>query len=185
VRGAVVVVTQDALFFTGDLRANLDPFGEFSDGELSAALGAVGFSQGGAGAALELGAPVGERGAGLSAGQAQLVSLARALLRRPRLLVLDEATASLDIAAEEVVLRALRRGAFEGVSCLVIAHRLQCVVECDAVVVMEGGEVVEAGAPWDLLEGGGGGGAFAALVAAAPASVQQGLRDRARHVALG
>jgi ATP-binding cassette subfamily B protein len=149
----------------------------------------VGFTQGGAAAALELGAPVGERGAGLSAGQCQLVSLARALLRAPRLLVLDEATASLDPAAEEVVLGALRRGAFAGVSCLVIAHRLQCVVECDAVVVMEGGEVVEAGAPWALLErgggGGGGGGAFAALVAAAPASVQQGLRDRARHVAQG
>ena len=175
VRRAVCVVTQDALFFEGTLRSNLDPFGEFAEGELEGALRAVGF----VGAeALELRSAVGERGAGLSAGQCQLVSLARALLRAPRLLVLDEATASLDVASEERILRALTSGAFAGCSCLIIAHRLSCAVEADRVCVMEGGRVVEAGAPGELLRAGG---AFAALVAAAPPAQQAELAARAQR----
>ena len=174
VRRAVCVVTQDALFFEGTLRSNLDPFGDFAEGELEGALRAVGF----VGAeALELRSAVGERGAGLSAGQCQLVSLARALLRAPRLLVLDEATASLDVASEERILRALRSGAFAGCTCLIIAHRLSCAVEADRVCVMEAGEVVEAGAPGELLRAGG---AFAALVAAAPPAQQAELAARAQ-----
>ena len=174
-RRAVCVVTQDPLFFQGSLRLNLDPFGEHADSALLGALSAVGFELG---AAWGLASDVGERGAGLSAGQCQLVSLARALLRQPKLLILDEATASLDRESEEGILRTLRGPAFAAVACLIIAHRLQCAVECDSVVVMEGGLVAECGSPGQLLEREGG--AFAALVQAAPPALQQELRRRAR-----
>jgi ATP-binding cassette subfamily C (CFTR/MRP) protein 1 len=178
VRAACVVVTQDSLFFQGSLRFNLDPFATYSDAEIQAALNAVGFFKpdaaaaggqveggvaAGAVAAAALESEVGERGAGLSAGQCQLVQLARALLRRPNLLLLDEATASLDEGAEELVLGALRG---LRLSCVIIAHRLACAVECDLVCVMGEGRVIECGEPWELLQKEGG--AFAALAAAAP-----------------
>ncbi|KAH9278078.1 Phosphatidylcholine translocator ABCB4 [Echinococcus granulosus] len=96
---------------------------------------------------------VGPRGSRLSGGQKQRIAIARALVRDPQLLVLDEATAALDNESERVVQAALdgamRRG---GRTCLVVAHRLSTVEACDVVVVLERGRVVEWGTPNALLE---------------------------------
>lgn len=98
--------------------------------------------------------PIGARGLTLSGGQRQRLVLARALLRRPDLLILDEATNALDAEAEHVVLERLH-AARGSMSMLVIAHRMQTVRHADLVVVLDGGRVVEAGPPRSLAMQGG------------------------------
>ncbi|MCA9307743.1 MAG: ATP-binding cassette domain-containing protein, partial [Phycisphaerales bacterium] len=92
-----------------------------------------------------------ERGGGLSIGQRQLVSFARALLADPRILILDEATSSIDTQTERLIQDALRR-LLEGRTSFVIAHRLSTIREADIVVVMSLGRIVEQGTHDELME---------------------------------
>jgi len=116
--------------------------------------------------------PVGDGGCTLSGGQRQRLALARALLRDPELLLLDEATSALDTLTERFVQRAI-----DDAPCarVVVAHRLSTVIDADRVLVLDGGRIVEQGAPWDLVRANG---AFARLVRA-----QQGLSDPEAHLA--
>ena len=98
--------------------------------------------------------PVVERGRSLSAGQRQLIALARAQLVDPAILVLDEATANLDLATEAQVVRAMGRVS-EGRTTLLIAHRLQSAARADRIIVLGGGRVIEVGAHDDLIAAGG------------------------------
>ncbi|HEX2186108.1 MAG TPA: ATP-binding cassette domain-containing protein, partial [Chloroflexota bacterium] len=93
---------------------------------------------------------VGERGVQLSAGQRQRIAIARAILRRPRILLLDEATASLDNESEQLVQEALGR-LMAGTTTLVVAHRLTTVQHADRVIVLDAGQVAEQGTPADLV----------------------------------
>ena len=97
---------------------------------------------------------VGERGSRLSAGQRQLVALARALIADPRILVLDEATANVDVHAEAAIEEGLRK-LLAGRTAIVIAHRLSTVMRADRIAVLHGGEVVEIGSHDELIEAGG------------------------------
>ena len=97
---------------------------------------------------------VAKRGGRLSAGQRQLVAFARAFLANPTVLILDEATSSLDIPSERLVQRALRTILKER-TAIVIAHRLSTVEIADRVLVLHDGRVVEDGTPADLVAGGG------------------------------
>ena len=97
---------------------------------------------------------LGEAGVGLSGGQRQRVSIARALLKNPKILVLDEATSSLDAASEGIVQEALDR-LMRGRSTLVIAHRLSTVTNADRILVMDRGRIVETGSFDDLMSGSG------------------------------
>ncbi|MCL5103945.1 MAG: ABC transporter ATP-binding protein/permease [Armatimonadetes bacterium] len=97
---------------------------------------------------------LGERGVGLSGGQRQRISIARALLKNPKILILDEATSSLDAASEGIVQEALDR-LMQGRSTLIIAHRLSTVKNADRVLVMDRGGIVESGAFDDLVASGG------------------------------
>jgi ABC-type multidrug transport system fused ATPase/permease subunit len=97
---------------------------------------------------------IGEAGLKLSSGQRQRVAIARAVLKDPAILVLDEATSSLDSESERMIQRALRR-TMKGRTSLVIAHRLSTIVHADLIVVMEQGRVVEQGTHWQLLSAGG------------------------------
>ncbi|MDO5119874.1 MAG: ATP-binding cassette domain-containing protein, partial [Coriobacteriales bacterium] len=104
---------------------------------------------------------IGENGARLSGGERQRISIARALLKNAPVVLLDEATASLDVENETRVQGALSR-LLAGKTVLVIAHRMRTVMGADKIVVLDGGRVVEQGAPEDLLRAGG---TFAHMVA--------------------
>ena len=101
-----------------------------------------------------LSSPVAESGSNLSQGQRQLLCLARALLKSPRVLLMDEATASIDYATDAKIQDTLRE--VKGSTIITIAHRLQTIVDYDKVLVLDKGKVVEYDAPWDLIEREGG-----------------------------
>jgi ATP-binding cassette, subfamily B, bacterial len=167
-RRAVVMVTQESFLFSGSVADNIalgSPGASRADVIAAAqAVGADGFIT-----ALPDGydTDVRKRGARLSAGQRQLVSFARALLADPAVLVLDEATASLDIPSEQAVQAALAT-MLGGRTALIIAHRLSTVLIADRVLVMGDGAIIEDGAPTELITGTG---PFAALHTAYRASL--------------
>ncbi len=162
-RRAVVMVTQESFLFSGSVAENIAlgrPSATRAEIEHAAdAIGAGDFVR-----ALPEGfdTDVRKRGGRLSAGQRQLVAFARAFLADPAVLILDEATASLDLPAERAVQRALGT-VLHGRTAVIIAHRLSTVAIADRVLVMDGGRVIEDGAPRELLAGTG---AFATLHAA-------------------
>jgi ABC-type multidrug transport system fused ATPase/permease subunit len=153
---AVVMVTQENYLFTGSIADNIR-FGRPGAGieevvEAATALGADGFIR-----ELPHGyeTEVSNRGGVLSAGQRQLVAFARAFLADPAVLILDEATSSLDVPSERLVQRALKT-ILAGRTAVIIAHRLSTVEIADRVLVMEHGRIVEDGSPADLVAGGEG-----------------------------
>lgn len=153
---AVVMVTQENYLFSGTVADNIR-FGrpDATDEQVeraARALGAHGFIT-----ALPEGyaTEVSNRGGLLSAGQRQLVAFARAFLADPAVLILDEATSSLDIPSERLVQQALHT-ILAGRTAIVIAHRLSTVEIADRVLVMEHGRIVEDGAPQELIDGGEG-----------------------------
>jgi ABC-type multidrug transport system fused ATPase/permease subunit len=151
-RSAVAVVAVDGTLFNGTLADNIRyrrP--DATDAEAHEAAVSAGLSR-----ALErlpdgLQSTVGDQGVGLSAGERQRMQIARALLSRPRVLVLDEATANLDYATQLEVKAAIDR-ARAGSTTLVIAHRYSMVKDADHVVVLEAGKVVDQGSPAELLQ---------------------------------
>ncbi len=154
-RHEVVLITQENFLFSGSIADNIG-LGKAgaSRAEIEAAATAIGadtFIRKLPGGYDE---PVGKRGGRLSAGQRQLVSFARAFLAAPAVLVLDEATALLDIPSERLVQRALTTILAER-TALIIAHRLSTVEIADRVLVLEHGEIVEDGPPGSLLDGEG------------------------------
>ena len=155
------MVTQEGFLFSGSVADNI-AFGRptATRDEVEDAARAVGAHT--VIAALPEGydTDVRKRGGRLSAGQRQLVAFARAFLADPSVLILDEATSSLDVPTERTVQRALRT-VLRDRTALIIAHRLSTVEIADRVLVLDAGRVVEDGTPQDLVEASGG--RFAAL----------------------
>jgi ATP-binding cassette subfamily B protein len=154
-RRAVVMVTQESFLFSGSIADNIAfgrPGAERS--EIEAAASAIGAHEFIASLPQGYDTDVHRRGGRLSAGQRQLVSFARAFLADPAVLILDEATSSLDVPSERLVQRALQTLLADR-TALIIAHRLSTVEIADRVLVMEDGEIVEDGSPTDLITGTG------------------------------
>jgi ABC-type multidrug transport system fused ATPase/permease subunit len=154
-RHAVVMVTQENFLFSGSVAENIG-FGrpDASRAEIEGAAAAIGADEFIRALPDGYDTDVRKRGGRLSAGQRQLVAFARAFLADPAVLILDEATSSLDIPSERLVQRALRTILAER-TALVIAHRLSTVEIADRVLVLADGEVVEDGPPAVLIEGTG------------------------------
>jgi ATP-binding cassette subfamily B protein len=155
VRDRIVVVPQEGFLFSGTIRENVRLVRpDASDEEVERALADLGCLERFAGRPGGLGAPVRTRGSALSAGERQLVSLARVALADPAVLVLDEATSNLDPGSERLVEAALDRLA-QGRTTIVIAHRLSTAERADRVLVVTGGRVVEDGTHRELAARGG------------------------------
>ncbi|MGW5308614.1 ABC transporter ATP-binding protein [Nocardia thailandica] len=155
VQATVGLVTQDGHLFHDTIRANLllaRP--EASEAELWDALERARLRELVESLADGLDTVVGERGYRLSGGERQRLTIARLLLKQPRVVILDEATASLDSTSEAAVQEALSE-ALDGRTALVIAHRLSTIRAADQIVVLEGGRIVERGTHTDLLAAGG------------------------------
>ena len=150
------MVTQENFLFNGTVADNIR-FGrpDASIEEVVAAAQAIGAHDFIIGLPEGYETEVANRGGRLSAGQRQLVAFARAFLADPAVLILDEATSSLDVPSERLVQHALRTILAER-TAIIIAHRLSTVEIADRVLVMEHGEIVEDGAPSDLIAGGSG-----------------------------
>jgi ATP-binding cassette subfamily B protein len=155
-RRAVAMVTQENFIFSGTVADNI-AFGrpDASREEVVAAATALGADAFIRRLPEGFDSDVGKQGARLSAGQRQLIALARAFLADPAVLILDEASSALDAPSERAVQRALRTVLADR-TALIIAHRLSTVEIADRVLVLEGGRVTEDGSPGDLLAAGGG-----------------------------
>lgn len=161
-RRAIVMVTQEAFLFSGSVADNI-ALGRptASREEIEEAAKAVGAHEFISALPDGYDTDVNKRGGRVSAGQRQLISFARAFLAAPAVLILDEATSSLDIPSERLVQAGLSRLlARRGRTAIIIAHRLSTVEIADRVLVMDGGRIVEDGTPEELIRGGG---RFAAL----------------------
>jgi ATP-binding cassette subfamily C (CFTR/MRP) protein 1 len=137
--------------FVGNVRRNLDPFEAHSDDKIWQVLRDCRLFDVVDGRPGKLSASVAEGGSNFSMGERQLFCIARALLRKPRLLLLDEATASIDAETDRVIQEMVRR-VFKDITVLTIAHRLNTIADSDLIIVLEQGKVAEIDAPERLLE---------------------------------
>ncbi|WRT65691.1 uncharacterized protein IL334_002636 [Kwoniella shivajii] len=154
-RSHVTIIPQDPVLLSGSLRFNLDPFGEHDDAELNDALQSSGLGQtrqpgqGGGSVTpqrLTLDTPIAAAGGNLSQGQRQLVALARALVRNSKVLILDEATASVDFETDALIQRSIR-SLPSTTTVLTVAHRLSTVMDYDKILVLGAGKVLEHESP--------------------------------------
>lgn len=166
-RQSITIIPQDPTLFSGTIRSNLDPYNEYSDSQIFEALLRVNLvtqdeliqnstteasfeSSDNLNKFLDLNNEVTEGGGNLSQGQRQLVCLARSLLRSPKVILLDEATASIDYISDAKIQETIREQ-FSNSTILTIAHRLRSIIDYDKILVMDAGEVKEFDHPYSLL----------------------------------
>ncbi|XP_042549372.1 ATP-binding cassette sub-family C member 12 isoform X1 [Dipodomys spectabilis] len=150
-RSKLTMIPQDPVLFVGTVRFNLDPFGSHSDEVLWQVLERTFMRDTIMKLPEKLQAEVTESGENFSVGERQLLCMARALLRNSKIILLDEATASMDSKTDTLVQSTIK-DAFKGCTVLTIAHRLNTVLNCDIVLVMENGKVIEFDKPEVLAE---------------------------------
>ncbi|KAI8065794.1 P-loop containing nucleoside triphosphate hydrolase protein [Gongronella butleri] len=170
-RSRINIVPQDPNLFSGNLRSNMDPFNEFTDDQIFEAFervhlirtpttSAAASTSNSRAASIDqpvnqnvfenLDSPVTESGKNLSQGQRQLLCLARALLKRSKVVVMDEATSSVDFETDKAIQNTIQSALSES-TVLCVAHRLHSVITYDRILVIDAGKVVEFASPWDLI----------------------------------
>ncbi|XP_041856879.1 multidrug resistance-associated protein 1 isoform X2 [Melanotaenia boesemani] len=149
-RSRITIIPQDPVLFSGSLRMNLDPFDSYSDEEIWRALEFSHLKSFVSGLPNKLSHECSEGGENLSVGQRQLLCLARALLRKTKVLVLDEATAAVDMETDNLIQSTIR-SQFEDCTVLTIAHRLNTIMDYTRVLVLEKGQMSEFDSPSNLI----------------------------------
>ncbi|XP_072021820.1 ATP-binding cassette sub-family C member 5-like [Amphiura filiformis] len=149
-RSKLAIIPQDPVLFIGTIRYNLDPFMQYSDEEIWSALEKTYMKDMVSKLDNQLEAPVVENGDNFSVGERQLLCMARAVLRKSKILMLDEATAAIDTETDSLVQSTIRE-AFSDCTLLTIAHRLQTVLDSDKIMVIDNGKVAEFDTPSNLL----------------------------------
>lgn len=151
-RSAIGYVSQDVVIFTGTMRENLVAAATraLTDDEIFAACRQTGLADVLASFADGLDFRISENGENLSMGERQLVAFTRMLLKNPKIMILDEATANIDERCEELIQRAVAR-ILHGRTCFVIAHRLSTIIQCDLILVFRDGRIVERGTHASLM----------------------------------
>ncbi|TFK79744.1 P-loop containing nucleoside triphosphate hydrolase protein [Polyporus arcularius HHB13444] len=154
-RSNVTIIPQVPELLSGTLRQNLDPFSEHDDAVLNDALRSAGLfsvqdehDQ----SRITLDSQIAGGGANLSVGQRQILALARAIVRRSKLLILDEATSAIDYETDTIIQTSLRTELGNDVTLLTVAHRLQTIMDSDKIMVLDAGRIVEFGKPSELLK---------------------------------
>ncbi|KAJ3111183.1 Multidrug resistance-associated protein 1 [Physocladia obscura] len=150
-RTRLAIIPQDPVLFSGTFRFNMDPFGDYSDADLWQALDRAGLKakvnlQEG-----KLDGNIDTGGENLSVGERQLLCLSRAMLKKPKILIMDEVTANVDYATDSMIQKVLRED-FKGSTILTIAHRINTIIDYDKVLVLDNGNIVEYDSPSVLLE---------------------------------
>jgi len=169
-RRQIAWIPQEPHLFTGTLRHNLDPFSTASDKDLWRALKAVQLDSTVKSLKGKLEAMVSDGGSNFSVGQRQLLSLARAIISYSKVVVMDEATANIDLDTDSRIQTAIKDGDFKHCTILMIAHRIRTIADCDLIVVMDNGRVAECGSPVELASTQGS--IFSSMVEASGMSVQ-------------
>uniref|UniRef100_A0A4W6G3V9 ATP binding cassette subfamily C member 12 n=1 Tax=Lates calcarifer TaxID=8187 RepID=A0A4W6G3V9_LATCA len=149
-RSKLSIIPQDPVLFIGTVRYNLDPFNNYTDEEIWAALEKTYMKDSISRLEEKLDAPVMENGENFSVGERQLMCMARALLRNSKIILLDEATASIDAETDTLIQNTIKE-AFQHCTMLTIAHRINTVMHADRILVMDNGEAAELDHP-DVLK---------------------------------
>ncbi|KAJ7283151.1 hypothetical protein C8J57DRAFT_1498229 [Mycena rebaudengoi] len=154
-RSSITIIPQVPELLSGSLRANLDPFGQYDDAELNSALRAAGLfalqSEMDEGR-ITLDSAISAGGSNLSVGQRQIFALARAIVRKSKILILDEATSAIDYKTDAIIQTSLREELPSDVSLITVAHRLQTIMDADKIMVLDAGRIVEFDSPKALLK---------------------------------
>ena len=151
-RSNIAIVLQDVFLFSGDIKSNIDLGNDFiSNATIDESIRNTGLDDFIESLPEGINHKVNERGSTLSVGQKQLISFARALAYNPKILILDEATSSVDTETEILIQNAIKK-LIEGRTSIIIAHRLSTIQSCDKIIVMHKGEIKEMGTHQQLLE---------------------------------
>ncbi|KAJ2260833.1 hypothetical protein GGI01_002727 [Coemansia sp. RSA 376] len=150
VRNKLSIIPQDPVLFAGTVRENLDPFNTYSDQEIWQSLEHARLADFIRTKDERLEFVVTQGGENFSVGQRQLICLARALLKRAKILVLDEATAAIDNSTDAIIQDSIRKE-FKDCTVLTIAHRLNTIIDSDMILVIDGGKLAEFDTPQNLL----------------------------------
>ena len=146
-REIITIIPQDQFLFEGRLRDNIDPLEKYTDAQIKDILNKVGLEK----YNKELTMDIAENGSNLSIGEQQLICIARALLRNNKIVIMDEATASVDYETETIIQNVVCEQMKE-FTVLTIAHRIKTVLGYDKILVLDKGKVVECGHPKELLK---------------------------------
>ncbi|KAH9112446.1 hypothetical protein LEN26_013282, partial [Aphanomyces euteiches] len=146
-RDKISIIPQDPVLFSGTIRSNLDPFDRYDDDALWTAIKRANLHN----AVASLDAKVDERGQNFSVGERQLICIARALLKKSKVILMDEATASIDANTDRLIQESIRES-FKDCTCLTIAHRINTILDSDRILVMDKGSAAEFDSPKELLK---------------------------------
>ena len=175
-RRTISIIPQSPFIFEGTVRENLDPFAQYTDKEVWEALEDVQLKHVVDGFKQKLEEPIAEGASVFSVGQKQLICLARAILRKNKILVLDEATANVDMETDALIQETIKRK-FSHCTILTVAHRLDTIIRSDRILVLSHGKVKEYDHPHTLLLNENG--HFSGMVRATGKERAQALREEA------